>query len=164
MISQKLTAAINKQIGEELYSAYLYLSMAAYYESQNLKGFGQWLRVQHAEELAHAQKFFDYLIARGGSVELPAIAKPTATFPSPHLAFGAAYEHERKITKLINGLYELALAENDYASQSFLRWFIDEQVEEEASSLEIAETLKKIGEKGSGIFMLDHRLAKRGST
>ena len=161
MISKKIEDAFNKQIAEEQYSAMLYLAMAGHYESMNLKGFGSWLRLQYEEELVHAIKFFDFIIARGGTAELSALPKPPTKFPPPHQAFGLAYQHEQKITKLIHGLYDVALKEKDYPSQSFLTWFIDEQVEEEASTLEIVEKLKMIGEKGSGILMLDHQLDKR---
>ncbi|MFH1207102.1 MAG: ferritin [Patescibacteria group bacterium] len=162
MINRKVEAALNKHIGEEVYSAYLYLALAAFYESKNLKGFGQWLQVQYAEELGHAKKFFDYILARDGSVELPAIPKPPVKFSAPHVAFALTHEHEQKITRLIDSLFDLALKEKDVATQNFLRWFIDEQVEEEASTLEIVEKLKLIGGKGSGIMMLDHQLGKRG--
>lgn len=157
-----MESALNKQIGEEVYSAYLYLALAGYYESKNLKGFGQWLQVQYAEELSHAKKIFSYVLSRGGTVELPAIPKPPVKFPPPHQAFVLAHQHEQKITRLINDLFYLALAEKDVATQNFLRWFVDEQVEEEASTIEIVEQLKLIGEKGSGIMMLDHQLGKRG--
>ncbi|MFA5051465.1 MAG: ferritin [Patescibacteria group bacterium] len=162
MINKKVEAAFNKQIAEEQYSAMLYLALAAYYESRNLKGFGAWLRAQYEEELTHAMKFVDFILERGGSIELSALPKPPVKLPPPHQAFALAYQHEQKITRLIHGLYDLATKEKDYPSQSFLKWFIDEQVEEEANTLEITEKLKMIGEKGSGIFMLDHQLGKRG--
>ncbi len=161
MISKKLEAAFNRQIAEEQYSAMLYLALAGYYESLNLKGFGAWLRVQYQEELTHAIKFLDFIIEKGGKIELSALPKPPVKLPPPHQAFGLAYQHEQKITKLIDGLYELALKEKDYSAQSFLKWFIDEQVEEEANTLEIVEKLKMVGDKGSAILMLDHQLGKR---
>ncbi|MFA6552867.1 MAG: ferritin [Patescibacteria group bacterium] len=162
MINKKVEAAFNKQIAEEQYSAMLYLALAGYYESMNFKGFGSWLRLQYEEELAHAIKFFNFIIERGGTAELSALPKPPTKLPPPHQAFSLAYQHEQKITKLIDSLYDLALKEKDYPSQSFLKWFIDEQVEEEASTLEITEKLKMIGDKSSGILMLDHQVGKRG--
>lgn len=162
MISKKIESAFNKQIAAEQYSAMLYLALAAYYESKNLKGFSAWLRVQYEEELTHAMKFFDFILERGGVIELSALPKPPAKFPPVHQAFALAYEHEQKVTGMIHGLYELALKEKDYPAQSFLKWFVDEQVEEEANTLEITEKLKLIGEKSNGIFMLDHQLGKRG--
>lgn len=161
MVNKKIEKAINGQIREEFYSAYLYLALAAYYEAENLKGFGNWLKVQAQEELGHAMKFYNFLIDRGGNVALQPIAQPPAEFPSGSKAFALAYDHERKITALIHKLYELSRSEKDYAFEQLLHWFIDEQVEEEAQTLEIADKLKKIGDHSNGIFMLDHQLGKR---
>jgi ferritin len=153
--------AMNKQIRDELYSSYLYLSMAAYYEALNLPGFAHWMRLQAEEENEHAMKFFDYINDRQGRVTLMAIDAPPIEFDSPLAVFKMAYEHEQKVTGLINALYQLAIEENDFASQSMLKWFIDEQVEEEKSALDIVEQLEMIGDHKMGVFMLDRELGQR---
>jgi ferritin len=162
MINQKLQDALNNQIQAELYSAYLYLSMSAYCESKNLGGFAHWLKLQYQEETSHAMKLMDYLQERGGTVELKAIAAPPVEFGTPLEVFEQTLAHEIHVTSLINQLYELALAEKDYAAQIFLQWFINEQVEEEASATAIVERLKIIGDKSTGaILYLDKELGKR---
>jgi ferritin len=163
MIGKKLEEAINKQINAEFYSAFLYLSMAADFESKNFTGFAQWLSVQAKEEQAHAMKFYKHLVERGGKVRLSAIAAPKTDWTKPLEAFTEAYEHEKKVTAMIYSLVELAEAEKDYAARSMIQWFVDEQVEEEANSSRIMEQLKLIGDSTNGIFMLDHRLGKRGA-
>jgi len=137
--------------------------MAAYFESTGLPGFATWMRAQSQEELEHALKFFDYVNERGGRVELEAIEKPTVAWESPLAVFEATYEHEQMVTALINNLYKVALEENDYASQVMLHWFIDEQVEEEASVSQIVDSLERVGDKGQGLLMLDRALGARGS-
>ncbi len=162
MLSKMMQDAINEQIKDELYSAYLYLSMAAYFEVESLPGFATWMRAQSQEEVEHAMKFFDFVNERGGRVELQAIEQPTVTFESPLAVFQATYEHEQKVTALIHDLYELALDESDYPAQVMLHWFIDEQVEEEDSVSEILDTLERIGDKDQGLMMLDRELGQRG--
>ncbi|MBF0586466.1 ferritin [Prosthecochloris sp. N3] len=162
MLSKALQKALNDQIQKEFYSSYLYLSMAAYAESMNLPGFAHWLKLQQQEEHGHAMKFYKYVNERGGRVELQAIEQPQAEFPSPTAMFEEVLKHEQFITASINKLYEKALKENDYATQVMLQWFIEEQVEEEASASEILETLKMAGEKGQALLMLDRQLARRG--
>ena len=164
MISKKLQDAINKQTNKELYSEYLYLSMAAYLESIGLEGFANFFKVQVQEEHFHAMKFFDYVNERGGRVILEAIARPQIEFKSPVEIFEIAYKHEQYVTKLINELMEVAIKENDHAAKSFLNWYIDEQVEEEASMDKILNQLKMIGGKGQGMLMLDKELAVRTFT
>lgn len=161
MINKKMEKSLNDQINAELYSAYLYLSMSAYFESINLAGFANWMKIQAQEEVAHAMKFYDYLVERGGRVTLLTIDAPPTTWSSPLSAFEDVYEHEQKVTSLIHTLMDLALAEKDHASVSMLRWFVDEQVEEESSADTIVEKLKLVGEKGRGIFMLDQQLGQR---
>ncbi|HDQ72885.1 MAG TPA: ferritin [Chloroflexi bacterium] len=161
MLSQKMLDAINEQIRDELYSAYLYLSMAAYFEDENLPGFAHWMRVQSQEEVSHAMKFFDFVNERGGRVTLFAIDQPQADFESPRAVFEATLEHERKVTALIHNLYDLALTEKDYPSQVMLHWFIEEQVEEEASASEILGTLEMAGDHGNALIMLDRALGQR---
>jgi ferritin len=161
MMNEKLQEAINRQINEELFSAYLYFSMEAYFQSLSLKGFANWMHVQTQEELTHAAKFYDYVNSRGGRVKLAPIAGPQIEWKSPLEAFEAAYGHEQKITALINELVNLALQEKDHATAAFLQWFVTEQVEEEANSSQIAGELKLIGKDGSALLMLDRELATR---
>jgi len=161
MINQKIQEAFNKQLNAELYSAYLYLSMSAYFQSINLPGFGNWMRVQAQEEVLHAMKFYSFIIDRGGTVTLTAIDSPPTTWDSPLKAFEDAYAHEQKVTGLINSLVDLAIQERDHASNNFLQWFVSEQVEEEASADEVAKKIKLAGNVGGGLFMLDRELATR---
>ena len=161
MLSKNLEKAFNDQINAEMFSAYLYLSMAAYFDSLNLKGFSNWMRVQFQEEWVHAMKFFDYINERGGRVVLEKIEKPQAEWKSPLDAFEAAYKHEQMITGRINDLVDLAIKENDHAAKAFLQWFVTEQVEEEASTDEVVQMLKMVKESPNGMFMVDRELSKR---
>ena len=164
MLSERMMKALNKQLNAELYSAYLYLSMAAYFESKNLKGFANWMRVQAQEELTHAMKIFDYINERGGRVYLEAIEKPPTEWKSPLDVFEATYEHEVKVTSMINDLVNMAMEEKDHATYNMLQWFVAEQVEEEASADEIRQQLRMIKEDGRGIMMLDRELKQRAFT
>lgn len=161
MIGKKMQDAINKQINAEIYSAYLYMAMEAYFQDKDLPGFSNWMRIQAMEELTHAQRFYDHLIEREGRGEFMAIEAPPKEWESPYAAFQAAYEHEKKVTDMINGLVELAQEKKDHASANMLQWFVDEQVEEEASTSTIAKQLKMIGDAVAGLFMLDKELAQR---
>ncbi|HPG30260.1 MAG TPA: ferritin [bacterium] len=162
MINKKIEKAFNEQLNKEYFSSYLYLSMAAYFESRNLKGFANWMRVQTQEELAHFMIFFDNIIERGGKVSLTGIESPQTEWKSILDAFEAAYKHELFISNSINELVALSIQEKDYAANNFLQWFVKEQVEEEASVDEIVQKLKLLGEeKGGGIFMLDNELSSR---
>lgn len=161
MISNKMQDAVNNQIQAEFASANLYLAMSAYCESSNLKGFAHWLRVQYQEETTHALKLFDYLLERGGQVKVQSIDAQAAEFGSPLNIFEKVLAHEQHVTALINQLYELAVAEKDYAGQVFLQWFITEQVEEEASASSILETLKMLPDKSGALLYLDKELGKR---
>jgi len=161
MISKAMQDAINEHVGSEMYSANLYLAMAAYCESINLKGFAKWMRIQWKEEMDHAFKFFDYLSDRGGRVRVPEIGVPTSDYKSPRDVFEQTLEHEKIVTARVHKLYELALGEKDYATMTFLQWFITEQTEEEARAMEIAEKLRMIGESSNAIFWLDKELGKR---
>jgi ferritin len=161
MLNKAVQDAINEQIKNELYSAYLYLSMAAYCESINLPGFAHWMRRQYEEEVTHGLKFFDYLTERGARVTLKAIDQPPADFKSPLAMFQQTLEHEQKVTGLIHDIYALAVRENDYASQVELQWFIKEQVEEEKSASEIVEQLKMMGEHAPSLIMMDRHLGSR---
>ncbi len=161
MLSKTLQEAINEQIKNELYSAYLYLSMSAYCEANNLPGSARWMRLQSQEETAHAMKLFDYVNDRGGRVVLQAIDQPTAEFGSPLDVFQQVLAHEQKVTSLINKLYELAVKENDYPTQIELQWFIAEQVEEEKSASDVVELMKAIGDHGPSLIMADRQLGSR---
>lgn len=163
MIGKKMQDAINEQIQAEIHSAYLYLSMAAYFHSQGLDGMAKWMRVQEQEEKGHAMKFFDHIIDRLGRVQLMAIEQPAFEWASPLEAFQAAYNHEKYITGRINSLVRIAAEENDYAAGIMLQWFVTEQVEEEANTSKICDLLERIGDSGNGLIMLDHELGKRGS-
>lgn len=161
MLSEKMGKALNEQINAELHSAYLYLSMAAYFESANLKGFAHWMRIQAQEEVGHAMRFFDFIHDRGGKVTLTALEGPKTEWKNARDAFAGALEHERYISGRINKLVALARDENDYASDAFLQWFVNEQVEEEATADLIVQQLTLIGDSTNGLFMMDHQLAKR---
>ena len=162
MLSKAMQDSINEQIKNELYSAYLYLSMSAYFQEKNLPGFAAWLRVQFQEEQVHALKFYDYVLERGGQIALKALPQPPAEWKTSLEAFQQVLEHEQHVTALIYKLYETALSEKDYAAQIMLQWFINEQVEEEKNATEIVEQLKLIDTHGTAVLMLDHRLGKRG--
>lgn len=161
MLSKSMQDALNEQIKNEMFSAYLYLSMAAHFESTNLPGFGHWMKIQATEEVKHAMKFFEYINERGGKVTLKAIEQPATEFKAPIDIFKMAYKHEQKISGTINKLYELSLKENDYASQVMLQWFIKEQVEEEKSAESIIEQLKMAGDSSAALLMADRQFAAR---
>jgi ferritin len=161
MISKKMQDAFVDQINEELFSSYLYMSMAAWFESRNLRGMAQWMRVQAGEEHGHAMKFFDEIVERGGRVKLAEIKAPQFEWKTPIEAFQAALSHEQHITKRINDLTDMAIKEKDHASEIFLQWFVKEQVEEEANADEIVHKFGFIGEAGHGLYMLDKELGAR---
>lgn len=161
MLNLKVEESINDQINAELFSAYLYLSMSAYLESENLPGFASWMRVQFQEEQAHAMKFFDFVNERGGKVVLEAIEAPQTEWGSVVEIFEHTLSHERMVTERINHLMDVALEERDYATESFLRWYIDEQVEEEASAEAILSQLERLEGHGNGMIMLDRELGTR---
>lgn len=161
MISKKIEKALNDQINEELKSEYLYLSIAAYFESENLKGFSQWMKAQATEEREHAMKLYSYIFDRGGRVKLQKMDAPKTIWTSVLSAFEDSLKHEKYITKKIHDLVSLSETEKDIATSSFLKWFIDEQVEEEASVDEIVQKLKMIKGAPGGLFMLDNALGTR---
>ena len=160
-IKDKAREAINKQINAELYSSYLYLAMAAYFEAKNWLGFANWMKIQSREENTHAMKFYQYILDRGGAVVLGDIKAADTGWKTPLEVFEAVYEHELKVTALINDLFKLARQEGDSATESMLKWFIDEQIEEEAHSKQIVDKLKLIKDSANGLFMLDHKLGER---
>lgn len=161
-ISKTMQDAVNEQINKELYSAYLYLAMAAEFESRNLSGFGAWLRVQFTEEQEHAMKLYDHLLERGGNVQLKAIARPDFTYTTNLEAFKQVAEHEAFVTASIYNLYEIAVAEKDYPMQILLQWYITEQVEEEKNAADVVANLERIDNHDTAVFVLDHQLGKRG--
>jgi len=161
MFSEKIHSAMNDQIQRELESAYIYLSMAAYFDSNNLPGFARWMKMQFQEEQAHAFKFYDFVYDRGGQVMLQALGQPPVEFESPLDAFEKTLAHERKITGHIDDLYALAVEEKDYPSQILLQWFVSEQVEEEKTAGDIVDMLKRIGDSYQALIMLDRELGQR---
>jgi len=161
MLPKKIETAMNKQINHELYSSYLYLSMSTYFMGINLEGFAHWMRVQAQEELSHGIKFFDHILERGGAPKLDAVKAPETAWKSPLEVCQAVLKHEQFITKNINALADLALAEKDHASMTLLQWFVNEQVEEEAHSSLLVERVKMIKDSTGGLLMLDRQLAKR---
>jgi len=161
MLKDKVQNAINEQINAEQYSALLYLSMSAWFSDKGLPGFANWMYVQYQEELTHANKFFNYVNERSGKVVLKAIDQMPTEWESIVAVVEATLAHEQHVTELINNLVDIAVQEKDHATQSFLKWFVDEQVEEEANVTEILDTLKLINGQGNGIFMLDRELRGR---
>jgi len=161
MIDQRMQEALNKQINAEIYSAYLYLSMSAHFQSVNLAGFANWMRVQWQEELAHALKFYDYVNERGGRVVLQPVEAPPSAWDSPLALFEQVHQHEQKVTGMINKLVDLAVEIRDHVTNNVLQWFVAEQVEEEASADEVVQKLKLVGDDPSALFMIDRELAQR---
>lgn len=161
-LSERMQLALNAQIKAEFDSAYLYLALAAEMESRNLKGFAHWLRRQWEEELIHGLKLYDFLLQRDANVDLHALDKPKVDSTQSALEiFTNVLEHEQYITARIHELYALSLEEKDYASQTLLQWFVDEQVEEEDSAREITENLRLVGGEGAALFLLDRELSQR---
>ena len=161
MLNKKIEQAFNKQLNAEVYSAYLYWSMSAHFESLNLKGFANWMRVQALEEMTHAEKFFNFINERSGRVQLTGVEGPPTEWDSPLAVFEATYAHEVKVSGLINKLIDLAVAESDHASQVFLQWFVNEQVEEESSADAVVQRLKLAADAPGALFMIDQELAQR---
>jgi ferritin len=163
MISKTMQDSLNAQINLEQASAQLYLAMGAHCEGRSFRGFAHWLKVQAGEETKHALKLVDFLLDRQGKLELKAVAPPPTDFGGVIEVFEKTLEHERNITKRINGLFEQARAEKDYASEVALQWYVNEQVEEESQVQQIVDHLHAVGDKGGGIWFLDSRMAKRGT-
>ncbi len=163
MLSDKMYEALNDQINAEIHSAYLYLAMAAYFEDINFTGMAGWMKAQAREEMGHAMKFYGYIFDRDRKVVLKTIEGPETKWDSPLAVFAASLKHEQYITSRINKLVDLAIADNDHATRSFLNWFVDEQVEEEASVNEVVQRLKSVGDSKPGLFMLDRELGGRSA-
>ena len=161
MLSKLLEKEINDQINYEFWSAQLYLSMSAHFSDLGLPGFAHWMYIQYQEETTHAIKFFNYVIERGGKAVVQPIKEVPTNWDSVLSVFEETMEHEQKVTARINHLADTAVAEKDHATQSMLRWFIDEQVEEEANVKAIVDTLKLVKDNGYAIYSLDKELAAR---
>jgi ferritin len=161
MLSKTIQDALNNQINHELYSAYLYLSMAAHFESENLPGFAHWMIIQYQEETSHAMKFYKYVHDRSGTVTLKAIDQPPTKFSSPLKIFEQVLKHEQKVSGLINTLFELAVKTKDYPTQVLLQWFITEQVEEEKNDIDIINQLKLAGDTPAAVMLIDRQLGAR---
>lgn len=160
MLNKKIEESLNNQLNMELYSAYIYLSMASYFQSINLSGFAHWMNVQLQEEQTHAIRFYNFINERNGRVTLQQIDKPKIDWSSPLEAFEDALRHEEKVTESINNMVNLAIDNKDHATNIFLQWFVTEQVEEEASVSEVINKLNLMGDN-SGLFLVDRELAQR---
>jgi len=161
MLSKKLLEGLNRQINEEYYSSYLYHAMVGYFEDLNLDGCAHWMRMQAEEEHQHALKIFDYVVDRGGRIELFEVKKPPMEWESPRAAFEAALEHEKFMTDNISKLADLAIDEKDHATNNLMQWYVSEQVEEESQVDDILKKLDLMGDHGTGLFLLDRELLKR---
>ena len=161
MISEKIQEALNDQLNFELYSSYIYLSMAAYFEDIDLPGHANWMKIQAQEELFHVDKIYSFINERDGRVLLKPVQGPEIKWESPLAAFQNAYEHEQIVTGRISKLVDLSLKESDHATHNFLQWFVNEQVEEEASVKNVIQQLKLAGKDGQGLFMVDRELGAR---
>jgi ferritin len=161
MLTEKMEKMLNEHLNHELYSSYLYLAMAAYCESIDLKGFANWMRIQVQEELGHVTKFYDYILERDSRVLLTAIDGPPTSWDSPVVTFTETLKHEQGVTKRISSIVKAALEENDFATHTFLQWFITEQVEEEASVRDVLQKVKMVGDSGDGLFLIDRELGQR---
>jgi len=164
MINSKVESALNDQIRKELYSSYLYLSMAASFASQSLNGFAHWMQVQANEETKHGMKIYAHLNLRGGKIVLQQIDAPPSNWKSAREMFEQAYQHEQMVTASINKIVEVARAEKDNATEAFLQWFVNEQVEEEASTYEITQKLQLMGDSTPALVMMDAELGRRASS
>lgn len=161
MVSNKMEKVLNEQLNAELFSSYLYLSMAAYFEANNWRGFAKWMEKQSNEEYGHAMKFYKFIIEVGKRVSLDKVEKPKLEWSSPLEVFEEALKHEIYITKRINDLVNLAVEEKDHATNNFLQWFVNEQVEEVSTVKQIVENIKHLGDNVGSLFMLNHELGKR---
>jgi ferritin len=161
MLTDRVEAAMNGQLRVELQSAYVYLAMSAYCEAQSLPGCARWLRAQAEEELHHAMRFYTFIADRGARVRLEGLDRPGEDYPSPLGVFEQALENERSVTRSIADLYGLVVSEKDYAAQAWLDWFATEQVEEEKTVGQIVDSLRRIGDRGEALYLLDKELGAR---
>ena len=161
MMSKKMADAINEQINAEFYSAFLYLSMATKLEDTTFPGFANWMRVQYKEEVFHAMKLLNHMVERGERVYLKQIDAPETEWDGPYAMWAAAFEHEVKVTGLINALMRIAVDEDDFASQQFLQWYVEEQVEEEDNTSTVRDKIAMVQDMPGGLYMLDQEMAQR---
>ncbi len=161
MLSEKMNEALNVQANRELYSSYLYLSMSYYFESTGMPGFANWMRAQAGEELVHAMKMHDYIANAGGRAKMLAVEAPQFSWASPTAVFLHVWNHERAVTGLIHALVDVAIAEKDEATRSFLQWYVDEQVEEEESSDTVLKKVKAAGDDNAALQAADRELGSR---
>ena len=161
MLSKRMVEALNEQINAEMWSAYLYLSMSLNAAAKGHKGVANWFAIQFKEEQDHAQILINYTLSRGGEVKLAPIAEVETSWKNPLAMFKDTLEHEKKVTALITKLYEIAVEEKDYPTQNRLKWFIDEQVEEEENAQDIIDSLDRVGDDGLGLYMVDRELGSR---
>ena len=163
MISEKMQSELNEQVNKEFYSAYLYLAMGAYCTKIGLPGFAHWMRLQYEEENMHVTKMYDYILDQGGDIHLKQIEEPAQEFGTPLEIFEKTLEHEQFITRSINDLMGLAIEERDYATQTFLQWYVSEQVEEEANVHDVLNPLRMVGNDKGGLMMIDQNLGGRAA-
>jgi ferritin len=163
MLKDKIQKALNAQMNFELSSSYLYLAMAAYFESENFNGFAQWMKVQSGEEYGHAMKIYGYINQRNGRVSLAKIDAPKSEWKDSSEVFTETLKHEQKVTETIDKLVDLAITEKDHATNTFLQWFVTEQVEEEATVINILDKLKLVGDNKNVLFLLDRELGMRAA-
>lgn len=161
MLNPKVEKLVNEQINKELYSAYLYQAMAAYFAAGNLPGMAHWMNAQTQEEVIHAFKFYNHIVERGGRVVLEAIEKPPVEWDSPLAAFEAALKHERFISDSIYKIYDAVVETKDHATKPLLDWFVNEQIEEEDNATSNVEKTKLVQGNGQGILMLDKEMSAR---
>lgn len=161
MISKKMEHELNEQVNKEFYSAYMYLAMSAYCNTIGLPGFSHWMRMQYEEESLHVTKMYDYILDQGGQIHLKTIEEPAKEFGTPIEIFEQTLEHEQFVTKSIHNIMNLAVEEKDYATQTFLQWYVTEQVEEESNVNDILSPLRMVGNDKGGLMMIDQKLNVR---
>ncbi len=163
MFKDKIQKTLNAQMNLELSSSYLYLAMAAYFESENLNGFAHWMKVQSGEEYSHAMKIYGYINQRNGRVSLSKIDAPKSEWKDAAEVFSETLKHEQKVTKAIDDIVDLTITEKDHATNTYLQWFVTEQVEEEATAMNILDKIKMVGDNKNGLFLLDRELGTRAA-
>lgn len=163
MLSETMQQALNNQITMEIGAFYTYLSMSAHFQSEGLEGFARWMKHHSDEEMMHAMKIYQYIQDRRGRVTLQTVNAPAATWASPLAVFEDALKHEQKVTASINALVDRAREERDHATASFLQWFVDEQVEEEAIVDAALSDLRRVGDFAPALFMLDRQLSDQAA-
>ena len=161
MVSESMVSALNKQINAEIYSGYLYLSMATWFSFGGLHGFAHWMKEQAKEEYDHAMRFWNHITERGGRVILAAIDSPQTNWETPLEAWDMAYQHELNVTQRISKIGDIAQNENDKSATPLLQWFYNEQIEEEEQTMKVRDLLTIIGDSTNALFMLDDKLGRR---